>query len=335
MNEFWTNILRYPRFFISSLIGLIDNYILAKKEIIERNNEIRDLKCELAKISSEQMDFNNFSLVKHKDKQVKELQQEISILKKQLGKYTSATNGSSSPKSSIPSIPIAEITENSKPAVELSTETKPSVRIESKCENAEVPYEPKKRGRKNVQKPKEEMINVKPDEVDVNSKTTTKKTSRKKKNDPVIVTIGEQELLETKATPSPKLETEEVIPEVIPEVILEVIPEVIQPESIISKANEENVDEAYIPETKLYAEDDCKIVSELPKTTKVIDNITLSYDEPISINEQIAEQIPELPEDTEDLDVITIDKTKYWLYNNLLYEFININKVGNFIRKYN
>ena len=23
MNEFWTNILRYPRFFISSLIGLI------------------------------------------------------------------------------------------------------------------------------------------------------------------------------------------------------------------------------------------------------------------------------------------------------------------------
>ena len=219
-------------------------------------------------------------------------------------------------------------------AVELSTETKPSVRIESKCENAEVPYEPKKRGRKNVQKPKEEMINVKPDEVDVNSKTTTKKTSRKKKNDTVIVTIGEQELLETKATPSPKLEMEEVIPEVIPEVILEVIPEVIQPESIISKSNEENVDEAYIPETKLSAEDDCKIVSELPKTTKIVDNITLSYDEPISINEQIAEQIPELPEDTEDLDVITIDKTKYWLYNNLLYEFISINKVGNFVRKH-
>ena len=310
---------------LSNLCGLIDNYIQAKKEITERDNEIKDLKCELAKISSEQMDFNNFSLVKHKDKQVKELQQEISILKKQLGKYTSATNGSSSPKSSIPSIPsigIDEITENSKTVVELSPETKPSVRIESKCENAEVPYEPKKRGRKNVQKPKEEMINVKPDEVDVNSKTTTKKTSRKKKNDTVIVTIGEQELLETKATPSPKLETEEVIPEVI------------QPESIISKSNEENVDEAYIPETKLSAEDDCKIVSELPKTTKIVDNITLSYDEPISINEQIAEQIPELPEDTEDLDVITIDKTKYWLYNNFLYEYININKVGNFVRKH-
>ena len=313
---------------LSSLIGLIDNYILAKKEIIERNNEIRDLKCELAKMSSEQMNFNNFSLLKQQDKQVNELQQEIQILKKQLAKYTCSTHGSSSPKLSISILPNTETTEVSKhPALEQNS----AVKKEQPDENVVVPEEPKKRGRKNVQKPKieskslEETMDIKPIETEIETKIINKKYSRKKKNDPVVIIPVEQELLETKSTLLTKLENEKITQGAIPNVIPNVIPtEIISPKSI-----EENIPDSSInePEAQIPANEDDK----LEKNTKIVGHLTLSYDEPISINEQI----PEPPDDTTDLDIITIGKTKYWIYNNLLYEFININKVGNFIRKYN
>lgn len=74
---------------IGNLVVLVDNYVRAKKELLEREIEIKQLRAELASLNSEHINFNNVSLVKQQDKLVNDLQIEIAYLKKQLAKHTS------------------------------------------------------------------------------------------------------------------------------------------------------------------------------------------------------------------------------------------------------
>jgi hypothetical protein len=341
---------------IGNLIGLVDNYIRLKKELADRDNEIKCLKVELDSLSAENINFNNVSLVKQQDKLVNDLQIEIAYLKKQVAKYIST--GGNGTLANPPSPKLATSTPLTDPAPQVvETEHKPNV---------------KSRGRKSTKSKVEAepvtadvLVASEPKPVEIIPPTPPAKRTRKKKTDtPVSATTTQDSAASLPVESIP--EKDNIVAEgyahnaypkglgalaILPEAYahnaypkglgaLALLPEP-QP------ANEVAPADAIMPDIDVDTKPQCestKIDEEVniskdnepvieqneDKNEKIVGSITLSYDEPISINEQI----PETP-DVDDMDdIITINSVKYWLYNNLLFQFISNNKAGSFIRKY-
>ena len=343
---------------ISNVVGIVDNYIRLKQDLAERDNEIKCLKTELELISAENINFNNVSLVKQQDKIVNDLQIEIAYLKKQVAKYTSTGGNTTAPpspklptptQSDIQITPLTTVVPTAGVVVPATdTESKPSATAAKSRVRivGTQPLQTKPTGRKSTKSSKVEAepstvdvpihTEIAPKEEEIAHPPPPVKRTRKKKTEQVVSTT-----LEDSPT-NPLVDTPAV--ESIPEPISEKNDEHPQPvdQHIDSQvANTVAIANAIMPnpdETKLAQEiEEVVDVQTLEQkgikageNVKVVGAITLSYDEPISVNEQI----PEIPDVNDMDDIITINSVKYWLYNGLLFQFISNNKVGSFIRKY-
>ena len=266
---------------INIMINLVDNYIQIKKNIMDRDYTIKELinelenikmdnkeiKIELETLKLNDINFNNVSLLKHKDKIVNELQNEIIYLKKQISKYTANQNSN-----------VNEILVPNN--IEIISSNDDNI---YKSNNTTEPI-------KRTRKPK----------IASNDDNISKSNN-------IIEPIKRSRKLKFAATVDNIYES----------------PNIIEPiktsQDYIINNNSNDV----------INDNTNDVINNNSYDANKVDNILLSYDEPININEQI----PQPPDDIDDMDIKTIDKVKYWLYKGLLYQYINSTTVGTFIRK--